>query len=180
MPTTLQLLCNSVDTLPALLAALPLLLAACTADGSVSITCSKGNGWTTGVWDLKVKATVKDGPCNDDDEKITTVTVNSKPTVTVTGEATKPGCSQGPVVLEYTVTVSGGNNGSTGAFSAPSNVQAAVTGDTATGVSCGNPVLKPGEKGPQGQTPLLLADAKHICSPAVVTLAEHTSHSKVI
>lgn len=115
------------------------------ATGTVNVKCDKGSGWPTGVWDLRVQAAVEDGPCTDDGEITTKVKVNSKPTVTITGETSRTACAQGPVVLEFAVSVSGGDLVD-GPYSA-TNIQAAVTGDTASGVTCGNPTLKTGERG---------------------------------
>jgi hypothetical protein len=77
-----------------------------TATGSVTLTCLKNDGWPTGPsFDIKVAAQVVDGPCTDDGDFTSTVTLNSKPTVEVTGGDNQNICSATSVTINYGATV---------------------------------------------------------------------------
>lgn len=83
-----------------------------TATGSVTLTCLKKDGWPTGPsssFDINVAAQVVDGPCSDDGDFTTTVTLNSKPTVGVDDDGAGAVCATGEtgksVTITYTATV---------------------------------------------------------------------------
>jgi hypothetical protein len=114
-----------------------LLLLTANADRTVTCSVADSSGWPSGnSFTIKVAATGEDGPCTDDGDLTTTVTLNRQPTVTVTGGDDQTVCSSSgsSVTINYGVTVTSAS-GDSATYTA-TWLDPVIEGDQASNVAC--------------------------------------------